>query len=120
LEPNTLENRLEEVERMNDGDQGRLCAQYPENPRWQQLVSQARQTNKDRDASELRSGLAPPTGSPFMCLRTGLEAISAGLCTEDWTCVAEGFAMLQLVEFGLRAFLLYDHEQRYPRKSTGE
>ena len=95
-----------------------LCAQHPEDAHWLELVEQAWRTNRQRDQDDRRAGWAPPTGSPFMLIRTGLEALSAGIATADWACVAEGFVMLQQVELGLRPALLAAHERHYPRKQN--
>jgi hypothetical protein len=83
-----------------------LCSEHPENPHWLSLISKARETNHERDLSDKKMGFGSPTSSLFHGLRTGLEAISCGICMEDFACVAEGFVMLQHVENMLRPLLL--------------
>jgi hypothetical protein len=90
------------------------CAEHPEDPRWRALVSKARTTNSTRDHDDRKAGWAAPSASLFLLLRTGLEAVSTGLCCEDWDCVAEGFVMLQELEHTLRPELLLRHNAGLP------
>jgi hypothetical protein len=90
----------------------RLCAHHPEHPRYRRLVTKALHTNRARDHDETTFGWAVPSSTVFLHLRTGLEAISAGLCTGDWDCVAEGFVMIQESERTLRPLLLAQDQQR--------
>jgi hypothetical protein len=95
-----------------------LCADHPEHPRYRKLVTKARHTNASRDRDEVAFGFAPPSHTIFLHLRTGLEAVSAGLCLGDWDCVAEGFVMLQESERTLRPLLLAMQRQQDRRETS--
>jgi hypothetical protein len=76
-----------------------LVAEYMEHPRWRRFVLKARETNAKRDQDDRANGWATPSDTlPIDELRTGLEAVSAGLAKADWNCVAEGFVMIQHAE----------------------
>jgi hypothetical protein len=76
-----------------------LVGEDMEHPRWRRLVIKARETNAKRDQSDRTSGFAAPSDTlPIDELRTGLQAVSAGLAMADWDCVAEGFVMIQHAE----------------------
>ena len=73
-------------------------------PDFDVLIRKARATNRRRDASERRSGFASPSDGPLdLTLRTVMSALEAGIRTDDWDCIAEGFAMLEDLEIAVRA-----------------
>ena len=62
---------------------------------YQKLMFKARRVNIERDIVETEAGFQAPTnGTAWTHLRTAMEAIRAGIACEDWSCVAEGQAML--------------------------
>lgn len=72
--------------------------------RFDELVALARKTNAYRDETERKAGFT----SPAQCLlshqlRTVMSALEAGMNTEDWNCVAEGYVMLEHAELVLRS-----------------
>jgi hypothetical protein len=80
-----------------------LVGEHMEHPRWKRLVLKARETNAKRDTDDRANGWAAPADTlPIDELRTGLEAVSAGLAAADWQCVAEGFVMIQHAETRLQ------------------
>jgi len=64
--------------------------------RFDRLMAEARETNRRRDQSDRASGFcAPADASLFYHLSASKEALKVGVVTEDWTCVAEGLAMVE-------------------------
>jgi hypothetical protein len=64
--------------------------------RYRALMTQARAFNDQMDATEHEVGFSTPVeAGPRQLLLTAMEAIKAGIGTEDWTCVAEGQVMLE-------------------------
>lgn len=61
------------------------------------LIAKARKTNDERDAMD---GF-PHAPHPEQ-LRTAIEALGAGVKTEDWSCVAEALCIVQDVELEIR------------------
>lgn len=58
----------------------------------------AEETNARRDQSERESGFGADSDQPTLSrLITAALAIDAGLRVEDWSCVAEGLAILGAV-----------------------
>jgi hypothetical protein len=67
------------------------------------LLAKARKTNASRDARERSYGFqAPPDGSHWTYLCTAICALLAGMGMHDWSCIAEGVAMLQDIESRVR------------------
>ena len=63
------------------------------------LVEQARITNRERSEIDRAGGHTPPERTSLVELvRTAKMAIFAGIATEGWAAVAEGYAMLEIVE----------------------
>lgn len=63
--------------------------------RARRLIREAYLANEVRGAQERRAGFASPQdGPPDMTVRTIMCAIYAGLVTEDWAIIAEGYVML--------------------------
>lgn len=61
----------------------------------EKLMTDARRVNAQRNADERKLGFATPHDGPIeMLIATAAEAIEAGIKIGDWTCVAEGLAML--------------------------
>ena len=59
------------------------------------IMTIAELTNHERDAVDRRNGFAAPSDGPDdTTLRTVIQALTAGISTEDWDAVAEGTAML--------------------------
>ena len=62
---------------------------------YEKLLAKARATNCERDKIDKKHGLAQTSGDhPWMCVRTAMQAIECGIRMDDWTCVAEGQAIL--------------------------
>lgn len=67
--------------------------------KYNQLMQRAREVNARRDESERKMGLGTPDQGPLsLQLRTVMSAIQAGIISEDWNAVAEGQAMLEVIE----------------------
>jgi hypothetical protein len=67
---------------------------------YQELMAQARKTNKERDQDERAVGFqAASDGTPDLQLRTAMSAIECGIKIEDWSCIAEAQAMLEHLHF---------------------
>lgn len=63
--------------------------------RARRLIREAYLTNEVRGAQDHRMGFAAPEDGPAdMTVRTIMEAVYAGLVTEDWAIIAEGYVML--------------------------
>ena len=63
---------------------------------YEQIMKQARATNRKRDASDRKHGLAAPSDVPLVIhLQTVMFAIEAGIKRDDWGCVAEAQGMLE-------------------------
>jgi len=62
--------------------------------RARRLVRKARETNRQRSASERKHGFgSPEDGPPITTLRTIMAALWCGMSTDDWDAIAEGYAM---------------------------
>jgi hypothetical protein len=71
---------------------------------YRRLIQAARRTNAERDAQDREVGSAAPEDCSLdLHLWTAVSAITAGIQTEDWSCVAEGLAMLQDAELRVRS-----------------
>lgn len=69
----------------------------------ERLMQDARNTNHNRDLVDRKNGFAAPGDTTIdLHLRTAISAISTGVNMRDWTCVAEGLAMLQDAEVRAR------------------
>jgi hypothetical protein len=67
--------------------------------KWNRLMKRARRTNRGRDASERKHGLATPGDcSVELHIRTVMQAVVAGFMSNDWSAVAEAQAMLEDVK----------------------
>ena len=65
---------------------------------FEKLVEKAKKTNAKRDADDRKFGFAPPKECPIdVHISTALEAVKAGIITQDWGTVAEGWAILEEV-----------------------
>lgn len=70
---------------------------------YERLLTEARKTNAERDASDRASGFAAPSDAGLLVLLdTAAAAIKAGITTDDFETVAEGQAMLLGVIDSLR------------------
>ena len=76
---------------------------YEAAERFNRLMAQAHKTNKTRDEIERDIGAATPNDGPLdLRLRTPMQAIQSGIMLEDWSCVAEGLVMLQVLHRDIR------------------
>lgn len=67
------------------------------------LMAKARATNRERDKiDEANSGSVPLDEPLDQILRVVISAITAGIDTQSWHCVAEGLDMLQQAEVRAR------------------
>lgn len=67
------------------------------------LLAQARKTNAVRDRIDREKGNGAPADYDVATqLRTVLSALQAGINTQDWNCVAEGYVMLEHAEAAIR------------------
>jgi hypothetical protein len=63
---------------------------------YNEVMDQARNTNKWRDQAERDAGLpAESDRHPYERIITAMMAIEAGIKTDDWSCIAEGQALLE-------------------------
>jgi hypothetical protein len=71
------------------------------------LLAAARETVDMMDRTDRQAGFASVTdlipNHPAEVMRCIMEALKAGIATNDWTCVAEGVIMLQDLERHVRA-----------------
>ena len=71
--------------------------------RYEKLMAKARTVNLERNDMDRVNGFASPGAGPLdLYLRNCISAITAGLSTGDWPCVAEGLDMLQQAELKVR------------------
>jgi hypothetical protein len=69
---------------------------------FQQLIHAARVTNERRDRGERALGfVAPGDDDVWQHLRTAMSAVEAGLRTGEPDCIAEGYAMLEVIEVAI-------------------
>lgn len=67
------------------------------------LMTKARRTNRVRDASELKVGFATPNDGPLSFrIRTVMSAIQCGIKINDPNALAEGLAMLEIIELSVQ------------------
>ncbi len=62
---------------------------------FEDLMSEARKTNRERSAIEVQSGFAPPESDVVSLISVGISAIEAGIKTLDPPTLAEGLSMIQ-------------------------
>jgi len=66
---------------------------------YDKLMDEARKQNVEFDAIDRKSPFASPhERSPKVHLITAMAAIECGIKTDDWSCVAEGQAMLEQLD----------------------
>jgi hypothetical protein len=84
-----------------------------DNPRVIKLVEKARKVNAGRD----RMDSCPPSHCPLdVELRTVISALSCGISTHDWDCIAEGLAMIQDAEMKVRVNVVVEQDPCRPLK----
>lgn len=67
--------------------------------RYNRLMKRARKLNVQRDKLEKAAGFSiPEDGLLSAGLRDAMSAIEAGIVMSDWNCVAEGQAILEVIE----------------------
>lgn len=80
-------------------------------PDYKKIMLKARKTNMERDDIDRSIGRpAPPDTTDDLFCRIAMSAIECGIKTDDWNAVAEGQAMLEMLELRLR----YNQQQAKP------